>query len=91
MEFDWDPAKAASNLAKHGVSFELVHELDWDSASIRVDARKAYGEVRLLALVVDGDGDHYIVVFTPRHGRHRVISARRAGRVEIRKWSGTKA
>ena len=24
MEFDWDPAKAASNLRKHGVSFELA-------------------------------------------------------------------
>jgi uncharacterized DUF497 family protein len=22
FEFDWDPAKAESNLAKHGVSFE---------------------------------------------------------------------
>src|SRR3546814_5719439 len=26
MKFDWDPAKAASNLRKHGVSFERSEE-----------------------------------------------------------------
>ncbi len=56
MEFDWDDDKAASNLDKHGVAFEVVYELNWDQADARIDGRRAYGEVRLQALVQDGDG-----------------------------------
>ena len=33
---DWDADKAASNLAKHGVSFEVVAELEWPELSIRL-------------------------------------------------------
>ena len=39
MEFDWDDDKAASNLDKHGVAFEVVYELDWDQADARIDGR----------------------------------------------------
>jgi uncharacterized DUF497 family protein len=86
MEFDWDDDKAASNLDKHGVAFEVVYELDWDRADARIDGRRAYGEVRLQALVQHATEGHYFVVFTPRHGKHRIISVRRAGRREIAKW-----
>lgn len=29
MQFDWNPEKARTNLAKHGVSFELARKV-WD-------------------------------------------------------------
>jgi uncharacterized DUF497 family protein len=86
MEFEWDDAKAASNLAKHGVSFEVVKELDWSDAVIRLDGRREYSEFRWRALHVDGDGTRYVVVFTERRGRYRIISVRRAHAKELRKW-----
>jgi uncharacterized DUF497 family protein len=86
VEFDWDDRKAASNLAKHGVAFEVVYELDWDVARVRIDDRKTYGEVRLLTVLADPNGLRYLVVFTPRHGKHRIISVRRAGRKEVAQW-----
>lgn len=86
MEFDWDDEKATSNLVKHGVAFDVVYGLDWDLARVRIDDRKAYGEVRLLTLLAEPNGVHYLVVFTPRHGKHRIISVRRAGRKEVAEW-----
>jgi uncharacterized DUF497 family protein len=32
MRFDWDPAKAARNAAKHGVTFEEATEVFADDA-----------------------------------------------------------
>jgi len=29
LEFQWDPAKAASNLQKHGVSFDYAGACSW--------------------------------------------------------------
>jgi uncharacterized DUF497 family protein len=86
MEFEWDDAKAAANLAKHGVSFEVVHELDWTDAVAEVDGRRDYGEVRLRTLIVSETGERYLIVFTPRHGRHRIISVRRAHFKEYQRW-----
>jgi uncharacterized DUF497 family protein len=91
VDFEWDSEKAAGNLAKHGVSFEVVLEFDWDKAVARVDARRPYGEIRLRTLVTASDGLRYMVIFTPRHGKHRIISVRRAGDREFRRWHGTRA
>lgn len=33
MEFEYDPAKSAKNLAKHGVDFEQAQEL-WDDPDL---------------------------------------------------------
>ena len=33
MEFEWDPDKAANNLEKHGVSFEVAWDFDWEEPS----------------------------------------------------------
>jgi uncharacterized protein len=34
--FEWDPAKAASNLEKHGVSFEEAQTIFFDTLSLTV-------------------------------------------------------
>ena len=80
MDFEWDESKNGSNLAKHGVSFELVHEFDWERANLRVDDRKDYGEDRFMAYGPAGDGQLYVVVFTVRGARYRIISVRHFGR-----------
>lgn len=44
--FEWDEAKRAANLAKHGVDFAAVHRLDWSSSLTARDGRTDYGEDR---------------------------------------------
>jgi uncharacterized protein len=49
MEFIWDPAKAASNLTKHGVSFAQAATAFADALSLTVfdDAHSARGHAGL--------------------------------------------
>ena len=37
LRFDWDPAKAASNLRKHGVSFEEASTAFSDEHALLID------------------------------------------------------
>jgi hypothetical protein len=39
MNFEWDEAKRAGNLAKHGLDFADVPKLDWENARILRDDR----------------------------------------------------
>lgn len=87
MDFEWDEAKAARNLEKHGVGFEIVRGFDWSAAIVRLDVRMDYGEPRWRALHIDGAGTPYVVVFTERAGSFRIISLRRAHAREVRKWA----
>jgi len=65
------------NMARRGLSFELVRQLEWLGAHIEPDTRKDYGEPRFL--VTGFIGEHlYRMVFTPRGNKVRVISLRRA-------------
>jgi len=82
MLFDWDEAKAASNIVKHGIAFEAVHDFEFDGALIVDDDRRDYGELRKRAYGRIGDRLH-VLVFTQRATRVRVISLRRASRREF--------
>ena len=84
MEFEWDEAKAASNFAKHGVSFEIVRSFDWEGAIVVVDDRRDYGEERSVAYGRGADGDMYVVAFTMRGSAIRIISVRPLGRGEYK-------
>ena len=76
MEFEFDPAKSASNKDKHGIDF--------------VDAQQLWlDERRIVAPLVMETEERYIMVaklqhkiwsmiFTYREGRIRIISVRRA-------------
>jgi uncharacterized DUF497 family protein len=72
---DFDPAKEAINLSKHGVS--LARWVDLDIKVTFVDDRDDYGEVRYRAYGFI-DGVAYYLAFTNRDGRVRPISLRRA-------------
>jgi uncharacterized DUF497 family protein len=51
VEFEWDQAKAATNIQKHGVSFErAVLVFDDDGRIEWLDARRDYGEPRWLVI-----------------------------------------
>ena len=82
---DKDPDKEDRNLAERGLSFDLAEHLDWATALIWEDTRKNYGERRYCVLGYIGDRLHS-VVFTPREGKPRVISLRKANKREVKRY-----
>ncbi|GGK49629.1 BrnT family toxin [Salinarimonas ramus] len=83
--FEWDEAKAERNEAKHGVSFETASlVLLSEEYSDVVDDRHAYGEQRRICFAYIEDVLH-AVVYTMRGETCRIISARRASRMERRR------
>ena len=88
MDYEWDETKAARNLAWHGVSFEAAVRFEWQSARIRQDTRRDYGEPRFIAYGYIGNRLHCLV-FTPRRSSIRIISLRKANRREISRYEKT--
>ena len=85
MRIEFDPAKDASNLEKHGLSLALAAELDWDASLVWVDERYEYGELRMIALAPD-TGILYYVAFVDRGEARRIISLRKANRREVKHY-----
>jgi uncharacterized DUF497 family protein len=85
MRFEFDPAKDATNRAKHGVSLALAGELDWEAALVWVDDRFEYGELRVIALAPKTEILYY-VAFVERGEVRRIISLRRANRREVKHY-----
>jgi uncharacterized DUF497 family protein len=82
VEVEWDPGKAASNYAKHRVTFaDAVLVLEDDLAMTIRDPGIA-DEERWITLGLDGLRRLLVVVHTWRGERIRLISARRATRRE---------
>ena len=52
--YEWDEAKRASNLARHGLDFRDVARVVWDSVNIYETDRR--GESRWIAFVYSGTG-----------------------------------
>jgi uncharacterized DUF497 family protein len=84
MQISFDPAKNAANIANRGLPFELVEQIDWATALIEEDTRKAYGERRFQVLGFIEERLH-VVIFTPRDGKVHVISLRKANLREVKK------
>lgn len=77
MAFEWDAAKNAANIAKHGIDFEDAIRIFEGPVLERTDDRRDYGETRMVAFGVV-DGYELAVVYTVRGKYRRIISARRA-------------
>lgn len=84
--WDWDEAKRQHNLRKHGIDFAEAAAFDWLTAHIEPDNRQDYGEERLGAFG-HLHGRLYVLTFTRRDGRVRIISLRKANKREQRKWA----
>jgi uncharacterized DUF497 family protein len=81
MAFEWDAAKAASNLRKHGVDFaDAVGVFHDPFALSRPD--DASDEERFVGIGTDFLGRILVVVYTFRGSDVRIISARTAARPE---------
>jgi uncharacterized DUF497 family protein len=85
-DFEWDPAKAASNLAKHGVPFAYATRVFLDPARLdHVDTRQPYGEERRVTMGTIEDRV-YVVAYTRRRSIIRLFSARKANAREIKRY-----
>ncbi len=87
LRFEWDAAKAAGNLEKHGISFEEAATVFGDSLGRIVDdPRHSTGEQCYVLL---GHSEHHrllAVMFTERGEAIRLISAREATWRERREY-----
>lgn len=82
---DKDPDKDLRNIAERGLSLDLAEQLNWPTALIWEDRRMDYGEWRYCVLGFIEDRLHS-VVFTPRNGKPRVISLRKANKREVNRY-----
>jgi len=75
--YEWDPAKAAANLAKHGVDFADAVGVFEDDRAITIDDNST-DEARFKTLGSDFLSRVLVVAYTYRGDRIRLISARKA-------------
>jgi hypothetical protein len=79
LEFEWDTAKAQSNMEKHGTSFVEAMTVFGDPLEVTIpDPDHSEGEARFLSLGCSEQGRLLVVAYTERQGRIRLISAREA-------------
>jgi len=89
MVSSFDSKKNAINIAKHGVSFEEVALLEWDTAITRADNRVNYGEERFITYALIEER-LYCLVWTVREENIRPISFRKANVKERKRYEKDK-
>jgi uncharacterized protein len=93
MRFEWDQRKAASNLVKHGITFEVaITAFDDPFALVAPDRSHSTTLEERRWLIGEADIGVLVVVFTIRAAGdvYRIISARRANRTERRRYEQNK-
>ena len=86
MDFQFDPAKAAGNLRKHGVSFADAEGVFMDPLSLHRIDPDAEDEERFVAIGEGTAGQLLVVIYTLRGDAVRLISTRRATPAETRSY-----
>jgi uncharacterized protein len=92
LELTWDPAKAASNITKHGVSFPQAATVFADALALTVfDAEHSDFEERWFTLGLASSGkllavSHTYTATGAHSARVRITSAREATRSERRQY-----
>ena len=91
-QFEWDPAKARSNLRKHRVAFERAATVFQDPLALsQFDVDHSQHEDRWITLGLDRTGMLLVVCHTfhdqgPANARMRIFSARKAAKSEIKQY-----
>jgi hypothetical protein len=89
MRFEWDEAKAASNLKKHRVSFDEAVTVFYDPlAASFADPDHSDEEHRLVTVGHSARGRLLVVCHVERTGVIRLINARQATGRERRRHEG---
>ena len=82
MIFEWDHAKNAANIAKHGIGLATASRIFEGLVLTAEDRRRDYGERRWNSIGCVAGVAILVVTHTDRQGRVRIISARPAKRAE---------
>ena len=87
MRFQFDPAKAAANWRKHGISLAEAEGAFYDPLALHREDPDADGETRFVAIGEGSTGTLLVVVYAVRDYEVRLISARRATRREAKAYA----
>ena len=92
FQFEWDEIKAAANVRKHGVSFELASTVFNDPRLLTIaDLEHSEAEERWFSVGCASNGAMLSIVYLwsesdPATIKIRLISARKATQTEIRHY-----
>ena len=84
-DYEWDEDKSRQNLSRHGLSFHDAEAVFAGPCVTFEDTRRDYGEPRFIAIGLLR-GRTVVIAHTPRGGRTRVISMRKANSREARRY-----
>jgi len=87
VHIEFDEAKARANLKKHGVSFAEAATALFDEKALSMEDPYAREESRYILLGMSELARLLMVVYTVRHNRIRLISARKATRREVNHYA----
>ena len=91
MRFEWDPVKAAANLRKHKITFEVAKTVFYDDFAIQFfDTEHSSDEDRFLLLGMSSDTRLLLVCHCEKEDGNvvRIISARKATETEAQHYRG---
>ncbi|WP_019677209.1 BrnT family toxin [Arsukibacterium perlucidum] len=91
IKFEWNIAKASSNLKKHGVSFSEAQSVFYDEFALQFfDAESSEAEDRFLMLGMSSEARVLLVCHCERNDGDtiRIISARKATSNERKHYQG---
>jgi uncharacterized DUF497 family protein len=87
LQFEWDEAKAATNVRKHGVSFEEAVTVFGDPNTLTIfDVEHSDVEDRFIDIGLSTSGRVLVVVYAECDTRIRIISCRRATLTERKQY-----
>lgn len=87
MEYEWEPQKARTNRRKHGIDFADAVTVFSDEIAITIPDEYP-DEERYVSIGMDALGRVLVVIFTWRGENIRLISARKAEKVELEQYQG---
>ncbi len=87
MRFEWDNNKAESNFLRHSITFEEAVTVFADPYLLLTeDSKHSEQEEREWAMGEAENGSTIVVIFTMRGEQIRIISARKATKIERKKY-----
>ncbi|WP_353519099.1 BrnT family toxin [Thalassotalea sp. SU-HH00458] len=89
IKFEWDAAKAATNLKKHGISFDEAKSVFFDEFAVQFfDQENSVTEDRFLMLGMSNETNLLLICHCERDDGNsiRVISARKATKNESKNY-----
>ena len=90
LVFEWDPAKAAANVRKHGVSFDEAETVFSDEHALLLDDPEHSADEDRFVLIGLSAASRMVVVchcYQERADVIRLISARKATRTERHEYA----